>query len=791
MKFYLLLIVALLPSFLFSQTVVGKVKSSDKEIDFATVLLKTLKDELVVKSSTNDKGVFQFTALEGNYILIIKRNGYKEYQSAITISRDYDLGTIAIEPESIELNNVVLQSKKHVLVRKNDRLIFNIENTTASDAGTALDVLGLTPGLVLNDDKLTMLGKNTLQVMIDGRIRILSSEQLTSYLNSIPSSTIKSIEVISSPPSKYSAEGNGGLINIITKQSPNDSWNSTVRFSATQRFKSSFDGDATFNYRKDKISIAANAGGGNFIKNNIFENSTFYPDQTWKGDGKILYQNKDLNANLFIDYQVSRSWKTGINYINSSARFTEKSHNSDVVFDAGGGLDSSIISAGLAGGAPKRNSINLHNIFELDSIGKKISFDIDYYNADSGKNADRSGNVYDQNNELVEGSYFANESSIDYNFNNVSVKIDTELPLKAVDLEFGANSSFSRTKNQFYFFDESTGEPVFDPFQSNRFRYDEKIFSVYASADKNLTEKWSLKAGMRMEQTWTDSYSESGNEANAGDYLSFFPTLFATYKINKSYSLNFSMDRRLERPRFEALDPFRIIVNPYKIISGNPFLRPSYTYNYEIIFNSKKNEIKSYLQDLRGGYSQIGEIDPSTKVKYYNYYNHLDVISFGITDTYIYDKLKWLTSYNTFDIGYSKMTSSIPETVGRLEGYNAFIQTKNDMNLNKDNTLIAGFGFYYVFPAKANLAESDGYSSMSLSLKAKLLDKKLNLSFFATDLFYGNRHLVSSYYNGIKTSYNNYFDSRSFKVTATYSFGNKKINVRSRKPANQEVQNRS
>ncbi|MFE3872164.1 outer membrane beta-barrel protein [Flavobacterium sp. ZS1P70] len=791
MKYFLLLLLGFFPVILSAQIEInGIVEDSRHAIEFATVTLHNGSNEYVIGAITSENGAFKFSVNQGKYKLTINYIGYKQYQSEISVTKNSNLGIIQIETNNIELDELVLQTKKHILVRKNDRLVFNIENTTTADAGSAIEVLSVTPGLILNNDQLSMLGKTSINVMVDGRITPFTGNQLNSYLNSIPSNTIKSIEVITAPPSKYNAEGNGGLINIILKQNKNNSWNSSIRLSGTERYQSSWDGGATFNYKKDKLSISANVGKDDFNKKNIYHNKTFYPNQNWVGDGSGLYQNKGLNSSLSIDYQALKFWTTGVDYSNSFSDVEEKSNNLDKIFTINNELEFSIKSVGRSNSQPKRHSFNFHNIFALDSLGKKISIDMDFYKAVSNKDGDNGGITFDRDNNIIENPFFSNQTTIDYDFNNLATKIDVELPLKTLNLEFGASSSLSETINEFDFFNTVSGDVIFDLNQSNKFKYNEKIFAVYASGDSNLTKKWSLKAGLRIENTWITSYSKSIGQENKNDYLKFFPTIYSTYKFNDIYSLTASFNKRLSRPRFESLDPFKIVINPFKIVEGNPFLRPSYTDNYEFIFNSKKNELKGYFQDVKGKYEQIAEIDAVTTIVNYTYLNYLNMKNYGLTDTYIYDKIKWLTSYNTFDIGYSIIQSSIPKTINKQEGYNAFLQTRNDITLNSKHTFLMGFSYYYVFPSKVNVSQAEGYGSLNLSLKLRLLDKNLSLSFFMNDVLDSNRHLITTYYGGVKSAYKNYYDSRSIRVSAIYSFGNKKIKLNSRPAGNQDIQNR-
>ncbi len=351
--------------------------------------------------------------------------------------------------------------------------------------------------------------------------------------------------------------------------------------------------------------------------------------------------------------------------------------------------------------------------------------------------------------------------------------------------------SLSKTSNDFKFYDTFSGVPIFDENQSNIFDYKEDIYALYVSGSKQLSKKIATTVGLRAEKTLTESFSKSNNRTNKNNYTKLFPTLFLTYTLENNKSVSLNLSRRLNRPSFESLDPFKIVLNPFKTAQGNPFLNPSYITSSELIFNTNKNEFKVYTQWLDNGFEQISEVDPTSKIINYTYYNYIKTSSYAITDTYIFDKLNWLTSYNTVDVGYSRMSSSIPETISEQEGFNAFIQTQNTIKLDAKNNLSLGINYYYVFPAKNNLSKVEGYGPLDISLRLRLLEGNLNLSLYASDVLYTSRTLVTNYYNGIRTTYKNYYDTRYVSFNVRYTFGNKKIYSKSNRSGNDEIQNRA
>ena len=204
---------------LFSQIkITGKITNlNNKPIEFAEILLLT-KDSIAVKSElTNEKGSFKINIKQGDYVLQIRQLGKILCNKELIIKNDLDLGIIKITENKQQLQEVVITSKKKLIERKVDRLIFNVENSISASGGDAIDALKSTPNIRVQNDAISMIGKNNLAVMVDDKIIQLAGEDLINFLKTLPSDNIKSIEVITTPPAKYETEGNSGIVNIKLK----------------------------------------------------------------------------------------------------------------------------------------------------------------------------------------------------------------------------------------------------------------------------------------------------------------------------------------------------------------------------------------------------------------------------------------------------------------------------------------------------------------------------------------------------------------------------------------------
>ena len=161
---------------------------------------------------------------------------------------------------SKEIQEITIEGRKKLVEKKVDRIVFNVENSVKATGGDALDALKATPNVQVRNENISITGKNSIQIMVNDKIIQLGGAELTNYLKSIASENIQKIEVITTPPSKYDAEGNGGLINIVLKKPKYDNWNTTLRSSYRQGMVASFRNGANFSYRKNKFSVLADLG---------------------------------------------------------------------------------------------------------------------------------------------------------------------------------------------------------------------------------------------------------------------------------------------------------------------------------------------------------------------------------------------------------------------------------------------------------------------------------------------------------------------------------------------------
>ncbi len=772
----------------FSQTYTGKISDSKNiPIAYADVVAINNNDNTPITGViTDDNGNFELKLkTEQPFYLEIRFIGFETQKITPTKT---DLGTIFLKEQATELKEVIVQGRKKLIKRKVDRLIFDVASSSKSSVGDAMEVLKVTPSVRVRNDRITMIGKSGMQVMVNDRLVRLSGDALVNYLVSIPSENIKNIEVITAPPAKYDAQGNSGLININLKKAKNDSWSANLWSYYRQRAYPTGSLGGTFMYSKNKLSINSSVSYRNGTRYNQFKNHTYFSDAIWFLEERSKNNLYSTAARIDVNYQLTKNWTMGGQY---RYNLFNVDANSQPIMQVSDNTTSQIIrtlqSVKGEGRSYTMNSFNYNNEFKFNK--KKITFDIDYFDF-----KDTQLSNYNGKQTTISGEQFYKGTNDNkQNITNFSTRVDVHFPTDFAKLNFGGKISISKSLNNLGYFNSGL---VNQPIQAmllnkNDFEYDEDIQALYFSVSKNFGEKLSAKAGLRMEDTQTKSISNNLNFNVKDSYTKWFTTLYLSYDFseNSNFSLNYS--KRIQRPSFLELNPNERYSSPFELIEGNAFLKPAFIDNLEFSNTYKNLETKLYYSYEKGMYSQIPISDNSSNITTYTNQNYIDRQRYGISESYTFNHFKWWSSTNSVDFNYSISTFNLTTPHEDKKGYNTSFSTDNDFVLNKTKTLKAGVNFWYDFPSVDGIFENKSASSLSFSLQYYMLDKNLRLTFRANDVFKGSRERSEAVINGVLQKANYYYDSQYFQLSVSYRFGNKKIRTKRNRVGNSEERRRT
>lgn len=762
-------------SFYAQNKVEGVLLDHKKEpVPFAPVLLMTAIDTLKLDYTvTDNKGKFLFLPKQtGTYYVKVKVIGYKEFKSKeFNINNSNQetkiLDAIFLEENTTQLKEVVVVSKKPLFTQKVDRLVFNVENSLASQGGDAIEALKSTPLLKVDEGSITMIGKSGLNILINGRPITLTGEALISYLGTISNDAISKIEIITTPPAKYAAEGNAGLINIILKTNPNLGWNASLATSVTQRTNLSSRNTALFNYQTEKFSLTSNLlySGTNMVAyekdQNTFNDGFFSTNR----QDKVMKSN-NLTPSINLNYKLNPKTDITFLYEFNNSDFTSDDASKSLFYEKGM-ITNELQNKGFVEVRSDFNRVHSFLTKELDTIGKSVELGFQFLD-----NAIKN----ERNNNIIQNSTAAatqNVSSNDYKLGIAN--LDFNLPFKKVKWVTGAQYTFLDNKSDVRFFDIINSNPQLNPALTNAFNYKENIWATYASAEMKLNEKWTVQAGIRYENTDYEGKSVGSTNTIKRNYGNFFPTFYSNYKYSEKADYSFKYSKRVNRPKLEQLNPFQWYINPFQYVEGNPLLQPSFTDNFEVTYANNSNfSATIYHSITKDQVSYFAEFLEEGKVQRYSYYNILDVNQYGMYANYTFSKIKNLQMQLSGSYFWQETKSEKEDVLPSTDGSGSNVSINNSYKFGK-NCLLQ-LNYVHNFPSFDGTFTTDSYGFLTVGYRTNFMDKKVTLGLTASTIISKKSEVAySQLRNNASINGQNEYDYQSVRLNIAYKFGNTKV----------------
>jgi hypothetical protein len=515
---------------------------------------------------------------EHTYTLKISSVGYRPLAVNFTFPDTTSVKRLIMQDDLLNLKTVNVTANKPLLERRTDRYIVNVEDSFLANGNNGLEVLQKSPGVwVGNDGSIKIRGNQSVMVMINDVVQRMSGNDLSDYLRTLRSEDISRIEIISSPPSEFEAEGSGGIIHIILKRSRSDGVVGTVRADYSQiKNRPSISSGLSLNYKTKSLYLFGGISGskdksGSFATNKInYPNQDFYSSSTDRSNN-----NSNFRYQFGMGYDIGKNQSIGLQTVQTATRLNQ-------YFDTHINFLGSQPLTGAAHSEwyrkPILNGTTVNYVWKTDSLGSTFKVIGDY--------------VYSKRTELNNFSSVYTLSSKNSIFRNStpnrtdlwSIQTDYTKVLKKL-VTFKTGLKFASTTRDNEVLNENLVGDVWvkNTKLSNEFIYKENLSMAYASLEKSW-KKISVKAGLRAEFTQMDGNSITANQQFKRDYLGFFPSLFVNQKLKEGSSdaIYFSYSRRLQRPAFADLNPYRLQFDDYLYQLGNPDLTPEYTHKLEV-----------------------------------------------------------------------------------------------------------------------------------------------------------------------------------------------------------------
>lgn len=774
-------------------TLSGKVKDVNNiPIAYTNVVLLINEDaELLNGTTTDDMGFFKFENLKsGQYQLKISYLGYKEYTQNIILNSDINLGTIILEEDTQELDGVTVVAKRPTVKRLVDRLVFDVENSTLSN-NNVLDVLKYSPGVFVNDGKITVKNSEPIIYINDRRIH-LSSSEVQQLLEGTPAANIKSIEVITNPPAKYEAEG-GAVINIVTSKNIIAGYNGSIFGNYKQGFEyPKYAVGMSHFFKTDKLNtyINYNVSPRKDFRHNdefvIFFDANNTNTSSWETDYDRIKKSSDHNLNANIDYDFNEYNSLGFssNILISPRESTKVNANSTTnVFGPSNVLDSLFITDKISVSEVLNFAFTLDYVHKFRREGEKLSVSAHHTNYD-----------YSDFQNVDTGYFFPNMTSSfrDNRFQTFSSQyiklytgqIDYELPIGEFSkFEVGGKLSSIESESILSQYNFENGVSVEDLQNSDTFLYDEMNYAAYVSYSKDW-EHWSLQTGLRSEYTNISGYSLLNNELNNSDYVKLFPSVYLLNHLNENSSIYFNYKKRIYRPRYNELNPFRYYFNDNTYSTGNPNLKPQIDDVFTLGYTFKEN----YTFELYYRYEDnptleiVYQDNQENVLKYIN--TNIDhSISYGLDFT-TYTKIapRWylyaLTSVFYYDNKFFAFESN-NELVSNSR-WSLYAQINNYFSFFKDESLTLDVSYNYISPIAVGARIISERSGLNINLKKTLWYNKASINIGVEDIFNNQNYFTTTKYLNQDVIVNYGMENRLFVFGFNYKFGNTKLKTNQR-----------
>jgi hypothetical protein len=757
------------------------VGDSGSVLSQATVSLRNTNDSLITSSLSDDKGYFLiYHNLKEEFTLSISHAGYKTFRSSSLESKTQNLGKLILQRDNTTLNEVVVKSGQGLIEMDGGNLVYNVAKSINAQGVSALEVLKRAPGVFIENERNILLnGKQGPLILIDGKQTYLSGAELADLLRSMPSSSIKSIEIINTPTAKYDAVGSAGIINIRTIKSPLKGFSGSITSGMSAGISMRQNQDISFNYRKKNFNIygSYNHFLGNY--NYFYSSDRIQNGKDYSSSTDDVDKRQRMGSRVGLDYTLNKKNSMGILLSGN--------------FIFGGGLTNTTTGISPTGSPiiqkllkaendyyhqlTNRYNANFNYKFE-NEIGTILTFDIDFGRFKKG-NRNRQSNIYADPDQTVTDEYYY------HTFNDIDIdlgalKLDYTVTFLKGTLETGAKYSSIQSANDAVFFHSLPSGDSLDLQRTNYFAFREKILSTYLSY-KKILGKWTIQGGVRSERTFSRGLLQfktgvrDTTTANRRKYLDFFPSFGISVKLKNGQGLSFAFSRRLDRPAYQDLNPFIYLLDELSFWQGNPFLQPQYTSKTAIQYSNKSSTVVSlsYLSTtgfssritdtLQGskivmiprnlGKQQIASLSLTQNINFFPWWE----LTFNGSLNYVQNKV-------SFD---QYRSLNLQQWAGRVGLQQRF---KLPYSISAE---ISWYGNTNRLTGANEIAR--GMSQVDLGLQKNFLKNKLTARIAVADIYKGNVFRSTQSVAGLYLENYGYYETRQLRINLTYKFADASV----------------
>ena len=577
--------------------IVGSLIDSTKNepLMYCNVTLLGKEDSSFVKGAVTDaNGYFEVKEVPaGDYLLRVSYIGYATRFIPVNVTNNTAMGTINMKAGASALKTVTIKASRPLYAMDGEKMVYNVAEDPTIQAGTTEDALQNAPGVEVDvEGNVTLRGVSSVEIWINDKPSKLTSENLKTYLQTLPANALDRIETITNPSAKYATEAEA-VINIVT--SAHIKSNQFVSFGvngATQPFVSPW---LSYMWAKEKLSVNFFVSGRYSYRSNTNESWSLSQRSHVPAGPTDTVQFDDVKDTAFqnsFDTSYSGNFFLGVNY--------EIDSMTEVSVDAGGFYNHSGSSSdswrqqtvylmpmdSITNDTTR--SLNGNNSF-MTHMGADYTkkFDLEGHNLRIGFNARVSHNaseqwynrMYDTYTDFDEHRYLLNDN------NSYGASLDARYNRpysKDGEMSYGLRADFSGTNNDYRRFNDSLGTLI-DTLRTYHFNGSDGS----VDADVDWTHRWggftlSSGLGVGVNRTYYDYISDMPF-ADDSVYYTFdmHPSVHLSYRTEDMHNFKLNYTMRMSNPGEEQISSFRRYGNTNYSTGNAEGLMPSYTHSFE------------------------------------------------------------------------------------------------------------------------------------------------------------------------------------------------------------------
>lgn len=776
-------------------SITGKVidKTTNEALPYVNIVIRDFAKKIITGGITDDNGLFTVKDIpKGKSTVEFQFIGFIKYSKQINITnkkKALNLGTINLYEDSAFLDEIVVRAETSSIVQKVDRKVINVGTDLTATGTSASELLNNVQSVSVDSQtgNISLRGNENVRVLVDGKPSNISAAEL---LKQIPSTSIKSIELITNPSAKYNPEGMSGIINIILNKNANMGFNGSIDTGLTAGHYVRYNTSTNINYKTGKVNFFGNYGynGGNNY-NYGFVNR---PDANRLQDFIFKNNNKSnlikLGADIYLNKKNTLSFYTTQNWFTGDGDGrTIVSQNRTILANSP--------SIQLQENQTEAYNINYKREFEKE--GHNIEFEATYSNTESPEDAENKNLLTNANDISYKALNFTNE--IERKRNNTLLNLDYTNPIsKEGKLELGIEYRADNTTNvnltdqEIENFDTNGNSQGFSLLGNSDFEYDRKILSGYINYGHKFG-KLTMQLGARLEQFEVEgTFNQDGQSTQnvTDEIFSLYPSAFFTYSQSDKNQYQLSYSRRVDRPGIGQINPIREWSTPLITSIGNAALLPQFTNSFEINYTRQINKgsftLGTFYRAINDNISRVTYKDPGdpTDVRQIlSYTNFEDTSAYGLEFSVSYKVANWWKINSSMDFYSQKQFGTVDLTTlnaQRIEVTNEVFNARISNSFKASKRLNLQLFAMYRGPQKDIQWKTENMWMVNTGASFKILDGKGTLNFRVNDIFRGMKFAFKSSSPFVQDGRFNW-ESRTAYLGFNYRFGSGKNKAKQRR----------